>query len=143
MRRGHVAAACCGRAASGGGCVQWARARGPALPAESCTVARLCAADGQMSRGCLRAHDHAIARGGSGLRVLRACPTRRFLFEEVLDEADAVVLEHRLAFLLRGIEVNLGYDGEVVVACLVAEDLPHVPRVLGAFGRLVKHEVAA
>ena len=52
-------------------------------------------------------------------------------FAQLLEEAHAEVFEHGLALFLGSVEVDVGLDGEIVVALGIAEYLAHMPHVLG------------
>ena len=62
------------------------------------------------------------------------------LRQKIFDKADAIVLEHGFAAVLRGVKVDIAHDAEVVVAVLVCKDLVNVPHVVGLLVRFIERE---
>lgn len=56
--------------------------------------------------------------------------TAQARLQQVLDKADAIVLEHHAIAFLGCVEIDIGANGEVVVAIGVAKGLLHMPHVL-------------
>lgn len=50
--------------------------------------------------------------------------------QQILDKADAVVLEHHAVAFLGCVEINIGADSEIVIAIRIAEGLLYVPYML-------------
>ena len=67
----------------------------------------------------------------------------RLVLEQVLNKADAVVLEDDLAAVLRGVQIDIAHDAKVVVAILVSKDLVHVPYVRGLSSDSSMENIAA
>lgn len=59
---------------------------------------------------------------------------------EVFEGPCAVILENDAIAVLRGVQIDVGHDAEVVVAVRVVEDLVHMPDVLAEFVRIIDLE---
>lgn len=56
--------------------------------------------------------------------------TAQARLQQVVDKADAILLEHHAIAFLGCVEIDIGANGEVVVAIGVAKGLLHMPHVL-------------
>lgn len=61
--------------------------------------------------------------------------------QQVFSKAHAVVLEHDPVAGLRGVQIDIGRNGEIVVTILVVEDLTHMPHMRFFLVGLVQDEV--
>lgn len=56
--------------------------------------------------------------------------TAQARLQQVLDKADAIVLEHHAIAFLSCVEIDIGANGEIMVAIGIAKGLLHMPHVL-------------
>ena len=56
--------------------------------------------------------------------------TAQARLQQVLDKADAIVLEHHAIAFLGCVEIDIGANGEIMVAIGIAKGLLHMPNVL-------------
>lgn len=57
--------------------------------------------------------------------------------QQILDKADAVVLEHHAVAFLGCVEINISADSEIMIAVRIAEGLLYVPYMLRILVRFV------
>lgn len=55
---------------------------------------------------------------------------KKIELQQILDKADAVILEHHAVAFLGRIKIDIGTDGKIMIAVRITEGLLHVPYVL-------------
>ena len=65
-----------------------------------------------------------------GLNSNRPIRAEMSELQQILDKADAIVLEHHAVAFLGRIKIDICADGKIMIAVRIAESLLHVPYML-------------